>query len=201
MEDSDKAALLALLTRYIVFWNARDADMKLEAEVKERLVAHAQNHKNFQAAFSIFGYTTDKGSWERLKNEAGAEAYTKAIRAGEALSKVQAIKSASEPHKSEENVETNLVPTHGSETPTVREGVLARLKAIHPKGSKAGELRTFMEETYAMELHEKTVGMTLYRLSQDQKVRRDGRTWFFVPPVADTKNPAGDTAGPETSQT
>jgi len=40
------------------------------------------------------------------------------------------------------------------------------------------------------------IGMTLYRLSQDGLVRREGRTWFFVPSqAAETKNPGGDTPG------
>ena len=38
--------------------------------------------------------------------------------------------------------------------------------------------------------------MTLYRLSLDELVRRDGRTWFFVPQLEETKNPGADTPGP-----
>ena len=50
--------------------------------------------------------------------------------------------------------------------------------------------------TYRGEIHEKTVGMTLYRLLQDKLVRREGHTWFLVPqPIAETKNPGGETPG------
>jgi hypothetical protein len=38
--------------------------------------------------------------------------------------------------------------------------------------------------------------MTLYRLSKDNLVRRDGRIWFYVPSVeGETKNPGGGTPG------
>ncbi len=51
-------------------------------------------------------------------------------------------------------------------------------------------MREFIEKTYGETLHEKTVGMTLYRLSQDNLVHRDGHTWFFgPPPPAETENP------------
>lgn len=73
--------------------------------------------------------------------------------------------------------------------PTVREVALAHLRAAGPHGAKAADIRDYFERTYGQVVHEKTVGMTLYRLLQAKQVRRDGHTWFFGPPNAEMKNP------------
>jgi hypothetical protein len=77
----------------------------------------------------------------------------------------------------------------------IKDRLLERLKLLTSNGSKAADLRNYLETTFGTKTHEKTVGMTLYRLSQDGLVRRDGRTWFFVPPKAETKNPGGSAPG------
>lgn len=66
-------------------------------------------------------------------------------------------------------------------------------------GAKAAPLREQFEKAYGEVIHEKTVGMTLYRLSQDGLVRRDGHTWFLTdPPQGEAvENPGGDTPGSE----
>lgn len=77
-----------------------------------------------------------------------------------------------------------------SSRPPVKELLLEQLNAAGAKGLKAKPMREFIEKTYGETLHEKTVGMTLYRLSQDNLVHRDGHTWFFgPPPPAETENP------------
>jgi hypothetical protein len=37
--------------------------------------------------------------------------------------------------------------------------------------------------------------MTLYRLSKDGLARREKRTWFFVKPEGEAKDPGGETPG------
>ena len=66
------------------------------------------------------------------------------------------------------------------ERPPIRSIVLDQLNAAGPEGVKAADLRAYIERTFGDPIHEKTVGMTLYRLSQDGAVRRDGHTWFLV---------------------
>lgn len=63
---------------------------------------------------------------------------------------------------------------------TVRELVLEAAQLAYPNAVKATALHNQLEEA-GHRLHDKTVGMTLYRLSQDGYVRRKGREWFFVP--------------------
>jgi hypothetical protein len=80
--------------------------------------------------------------------------------------------------------------------PSIREIILDRLRVAGDKGSKAAPIRDYIEHTYGEVVHEKTVGMTLYRLQNLKLVRRDGHTWFFAPQtIAETKNPGAGTPG------
>jgi len=64
--------------------------------------------------------------------------------------------------------------------PPVKEIVLDQLKQAGGKGLKAAKIKEYIERVYGDDLHPKTVGMTLFRLSQDGLVRRDRHTWFLV---------------------
>lgn len=77
--------------------------------------------------------------------------------------------------------------------PRMSDIVLDRLKAAGAKGSKAAPIQQYIENVYATKIHDKTVGMTLYRLARAGLVRRDGHTWFIVP---ETVNPGVAAPGP-----
>jgi len=62
--------------------------------------------------------------------------------------------------------------------PTVKDLVLERLSQAGSMGSKAAGIREYIKRAYYIDTHEKTVGMTLYRLSQAGLVRREGHRWF-----------------------
>lgn len=78
------------------------------------------------------------------------------------------------------------LPVH---PPKIKQAVLDRLRAAGDRGVKAAEIRQFIQSTYGVETHEKTVGMTLYRHLKAGDARREGSTWFFVPKAAPKKNP------------
>ncbi len=79
--------------------------------------------------------------------------------------------------------------------PTIREIVLSRLRFVGTKGAKAASIRQYLEREHGIKTHEKTVGMTLYRLLKARMAYREGTTWFFDPTSSEKKNPAGDAAG------
>lgn len=82
--------------------------------------------------------------------------------------------------------------------PRIKDIILEYLQMAHDLelgGVKAAEIRAHIENKYATTIHEKTVGMTLYRLLKDGKVRRQGHTWFFVPQTEETKNPGVEAPG------
>ncbi len=104
--------------------------------------------------------------------------------------------------KSEQRKQMDLLAEAGTSKPpsrpasTIREEVLAIAIGTHPNPVRATPLRKQLEKTRGP-LHEKTVGMTLYRLSQEGLMRRLGRDWFFVPPSGGAGNPGGEAPGPE----
>ncbi|MDR3533149.1 MAG: hypothetical protein P4L90_21640 [Rhodopila sp.] len=65
--------------------------------------------------------------------------------------------------------------------PKVRDLVLDQLRVAEDRGQKASPIKRYIESTYSTQLHSKTVGMTLYRLSQEGLVHRRGQTWFYGP--------------------
>lgn len=67
-----------------------------------------------------------------------------------------------------------------AEMPRVSDLVLDRLKVAGKVGSKAAPIQRYIETTYNTKIHDKTVGMTLYRLQQQKLVRRRGHTWFIA---------------------
>jgi hypothetical protein len=81
--------------------------------------------------------------------------------------------------------------------PRVRDIVLDRLQEAGAEGSKAAPIQAYIESTYATKIHDKTVGMTLYRLMKEGLVRRDGHTWFIAPEAV---NPGAATPGSDQSE-
>lgn len=81
--------------------------------------------------------------------------------------------------------------------PRIRDVVLDRLKAAAEKGTRAAPIRDFIKQAYGRDIHEKTVGMTLYRLSKESppQAHRIGIQWFFGPDNSGTKNPGAETPG------
>ena len=91
-------------------------------------------------------------------------------------------------------------PSESEKRPTIRELVLIRLSKLGVEGSKAATIREYVERTLGEGVHEKTVGMTLYRLLKEKLVRREGHVWFSVPPSAETGNPGVSAPGPINSE-
>jgi hypothetical protein len=73
------------------------------------------------------------------------------------------------------------------------------LRARYPNPVRAAELSKLAQAELGRAFHEKTAGMTLYRLSVDGTASRDGHDWFFVPATeaqsAEQDNPDGEPSG------
>ncbi|MEQ1709322.1 MAG: hypothetical protein ABL864_13425 [Terricaulis sp.] len=66
--------------------------------------------------------------------------------------------------------------------PTVKEFVLEQARLAFPQSIRAAQVRRALKDQLGTEVHEKTVGMTLYRLSKEGSIRREGAAdWFYVP--------------------
>lgn len=87
----------------------------------------------------------------------------------------------------------------GSE-PSVRELILHYLKLAGPNGEKAAVLRRRVETFLNRQIHYKTIGMSLYRLSKETPplVCREGQIWALANPWVEAKSPGAGTPGPST---
>jgi hypothetical protein len=103
--------------------------------------------------------------------------------------------TASQKEERDAGVNASASTTAEGDAPRVKDVVLERLQLSFPNGLRASDLRQYYDTAFLTTLHEKTIGMTLYRLSKDELVRREGRLWFYVPPKGETKNPGGGTPG------
>jgi hypothetical protein len=79
--------------------------------------------------------------------------------------------------------------------PRIRDIVLERLKAAEKNGTRAAPIREYIRTTYGKDIHEKTVGMTLYRLANEKLAHRIGITWFYGPAVPESQNPGAGAPG------
>jgi len=80
-----------------------------------------------------------------------------------------------------------VYPDTPAPPPAVQSGqfkdlALAYLADAYPTAKKALDVQKFVEATLGRSFHWKTAGMTLYRLKNEYKVRREGHQyWAFVP--------------------
>jgi hypothetical protein len=210
--QQDKAAISGLLTRYVITYDLRRAWEEKKEEAEKQLADLAVQVANFKAAFDLFNIDIfNKDCWIPVRTELGELAFARAVEAGQAAAKQkQGLLPAQgelviehfEPGKTEKMISAKGGPGQQVEPrkPAVKEAVLEYLRVVGPSGSKIVPIREYVEKTYSMKIHEKTVGMTLYRLSRTGLVRREGRTWFFVPPRADTKSPGVAAPGPSQTE-
>lgn len=67
-----------------------------------------------------------------------------------------------------------------SGTPKARAYVISKLAAASGSGLRSSDIGRDYCDTYDVQLHPKTIGMTLHRLLKEGSARREGRKWFRV---------------------
>ncbi|CAN5196223.1 hypothetical protein BH10PSE11_BH10PSE11_36170 [soil metagenome] len=211
VNDLDKSAIASLLTRYVKAFETRKAAQELNTVLYDRIAQSNMTIAALKSAFSIYELDIAKEDvWKTVTALIGGDLYNQAIRDGTndaakiALRLVDAALPPPPPIQpevaasSENQVDSDLDEEdlddpqfENVETPqSVREFTLDSLKFAGTGGAKAADIRSAYEASRNVKLHDKTIGMTLYRLSKDNLVRRDGRTWFFIPPEeGGSKNP------------
>ncbi len=82
--------------------------------------------------------------------------------------------------------------------PSIRDLILLYLKQAGVGGIKAATLRRKVETFLNRQIHYKTIGMSLYRLSKETppKVRRQGQIWSIAHHRLEAKDPGAGTPGP-----
>lgn len=79
-----------------------------------------------------------------------------------------------------------------------KDRALELLQEAYPEPLKAAQIQARIEKEHGSKYHDKTAGMSLYRLSKDGSVRREGKDlWFFVPEDQRNKETPGSGSQPE----
>lgn len=189
IKDENKALLLTLAVNFQRLWDQRIADTALKEEVEARLDAIEPQIRSIATAAKAFGVETSAGWFWPIREAVGPAVFDKAMLDAGIHMVWGEPPEGYAPIVPDEPKVLNATPLT-SDAP-VREIVLERLKIAEKEGAKAGDIRTYIETLRAKKLHDKTIGMTLYRLSTDGLARREGRTWFYVSPPGEVKNPSG----------
>jgi hypothetical protein len=84
-------------------------------------------------------------------------------------------------HQSSQNTQIGA-PQIAISHKSIKEEILEVAENVYPGPVRASSLQKYLEQKRGEELHDKTIGMTLYRLSKKGLMKREGWDWFFVPP-------------------
>jgi hypothetical protein len=159
-------------------------------EAKLRLEAATKSIAGLRSAFGVFDFPmSGEKPWDPVREALGTEKWNKALRIGR-----RQEKEAEEDQGDEDDYEPSDGEADRPVPSNIRDLVLARLKAAGPDGTKVAPIKNYIAGQ-GIEMHDKTVGMTLYRLSKEGFARRDGRMWLFVSPKEETETPGADDAG------
>lgn len=214
LEESDIAVVKGLVRRIAKSQAVRERFESIYEEAKAGKEYAVQVFNKSRNALAAFGFDTKSDDlWNDIRSKIGEDEWNAAISEGFSAGKVPPTLKSLPPvqrvvthmmkhhetgdaaHLQEaELIENNPSGNSGS-MPLVREVILSELQKALPNGLKASQIQDFILREYSRDLHEKTVGMTLYRLSLQGLVSRDRRTWFFVQQPAETKNPGVDAPG------
>lgn len=193
LDDDDKVALGVLVSRIAKMQDVRKSFSELRDHADRNLKETNTTLKATRQAFAAFSFNPEADDlWEQVKASIGVSAWNEAIHKGRAAFDPNYEEHEQTPPESTAGDESTEVGPPSQPTsqitepppppmPSVREIVLEQLKGAGTVGLRAANIRDYVLRTYDKVLHEKTVGMTLYRLSLNGQARREGHVWFSVP--------------------
>jgi hypothetical protein len=198
------AGVVALLVKHAAAYLRERAARGYLEQAKAVIKEQEKVQRDALNALRLFGIDVDADdTWDRLVEKHQEEVWALLREDHKTLApfdfspdrvfKKQLADAALEKPKDELLVSIDTQATEAlprPQIPKIQDILLMRLQDAGESGSKAAPLRQYIEDTYNIEIHEKTVGMTLYRLLRKGLVRRQGHVWFFVSQeTEDTKKP------------
>jgi hypothetical protein len=184
MQNYEKHAVVAMMASLVKSWNENSLLIDKKTELESQIAAGTARITDCEAGLRVLGYDLSIGdTWANLIQEFGVE-----VR--------QALDGPHIQGQPEVNLSVEARQDRKHSTPSIAQLILFKLQEFGPVGVKAEPLRQYLKSKFGIETHPKTVGMTLYRLSQEKPplVHRKGHLWFFGPPASnETKNTGDDT--------
>jgi hypothetical protein len=189
LDHHDREALFALLARTHRLQEAVKIDQKIVQEATARIIQANVKTNQAVAALAVFGIEKPESGniWDAVRDALGQETYNAALEVGkrpegESLSLPSPEKFTDGEDGLEDGPSDDPDVLAEAASPKISDAILELLTSKWPTGVKVADVKSFLKNTYNIETHEKTPGMTLYRLSQQSPplVRRDKRVWFLA---------------------
>lgn len=180
LEPHEADAIFAVLVRIIRCDAANAEDRKVVEELQTRIDARLEGRKKLIAAVDAFGFDVNSPEiWTSVKKSLGVDRYREAFRIAFPEANSSPNTSGKDTSQSESNGNSGESADRSEfQVPTISDAILKYLRTVHNRGSTVAEIKKHLRDVYGIETHEKTPGMTLYRLSKEGLARREGRTWF-----------------------
>ncbi|TBY75808.1 hypothetical protein E0H51_16900 [Rhizobium leguminosarum bv. viciae] len=172
MEDYEKDALFGLTVKMMVQMRERKKAEAAMNDAQARMQAASEAVLKLHTAAAVFGIADiNNGFFSQVGDLLGQERFAEAYH--KAGYKTAATTTTTSDLLGQLIEEEKL--DHGDAN--IKDAVLRRLLLAGSGGTRARDIIDALRAE-GVEMHDKTVGMTLYRLSQDKLARREGRIWF-----------------------
>jgi hypothetical protein len=183
MNDTlDRSALVSLGIRIFNYIDENHRLAMEEVRIEEQKKANESKRVDLAAAFRVYGIDiSDDEAWKAFITEY--------------MDEILAARSSSSGGVAEQAGPMHLAVTA---KPNIANLILQRLQEMAGQGQKSSDIKRWLKNAHNIEVHDKTPGMSLYRLSQEKppRVHRKGHTWFFGPPQeGEAENPGAVTPG------
>ncbi|MBB3567914.1 hypothetical protein [Rhizobium sp. BK491] len=210
LKEYEIQAIRGLLVRLIDAGRLAEASQAALQHAQQKLAEAHHTIRTLRAALAVFGFSEEPDLWDKVKAAVGEEVYAEAFQVAPFYEPftlnplpVTVASARAAPFLSDggETNETALqpisqMPETDTGAPNIKEMVLQKLKEAGKEGIEANKIKESLR-AQGVEMHDKTVGMNLYRLSQDGLAERLRRTWFYRP--RREEEPADDQPSTETS--
>jgi len=193
LDEHDVMAIETILIRTIRAQDQSNRDRDLIKALNARIATNTRICDSAYASLKVFGFEAPvqpEGSepvnlWSLVRAVIGNEKYDRAIAVARGAQMPELLSQMGVEEQPQEKAKPQARPPV-----SIRTAVLEYLRSS-PNGATAREVRQHLLSAHGIETHEKTPGMTLYRLLKDEKARREGRRWFYVETDEEPETNAG----------
>lgn len=186
LEEYDVAAIEAILIRTV---RAQDQRARAREEItaaNERIASSSKIVDGAYQALKVFGFVEvpSENLWDQVREVIGQEKYGRAIAIGRGaqfpalLTKMGDDRPPSEAVSEGVGFGDSAEATVVKRSVPIRTAILEYLGTVGDQGAKVAQVKKHLADAYGITVHEKTPGMTLYRLLKEGLVTKNGRTWI-----------------------
>jgi hypothetical protein len=189
LDEHDRAAVFAMIVQLVRIDVGNSNDRTMIAELQAAVDRRSASREKYVTAIDAFGFEVDTaGVWDRVKIALGEEMFFRAystafpdeFKDDGKRSQSAETQPAAPMLRSTPEYSYGGAPRTEGPSPKISDAILTYLRSISGRGAHVVQIKKYLREALGIETHEKTPGMTLYRLSKNGLVRREGRLWSAV---------------------